>query len=198
MNMKLITTFLAFNIFLVIGQNEDVVEVFTASEFNKNVLLSWTITEGNTCNGIDIFRSVDSVNYVKIGDIEGICGSNAESIDYYFTDLFPEKNTFNHYRLGLGSLGNSYSIKINIIDIAVNSYQVRPQPITANALLLFNNDSVKEAELKIYNVKGELVFQKTTNKAKFELGELLNSPSGLYLFTLKLNGKEIKGKIEVP
>jgi hypothetical protein len=196
--MKLIVTFLAFNIFLTFGQNEDVVEVFTISEFNKNVLLSWTISEGSTCNGIDVFRSIDGVNYIKIGDIEGICGSNTESIDYNFTDMFPEKNTFNYYRLGLGGLGYTYSVKINIIDIAVNSYQVRPQPINVDALLLFNNDSVKEAELKIYNAQGELVLQKVTNKSKFELRELSSSPSGLYLFTLKLNDKEIKGKIEVP
>ena len=80
----------------------------------------------------------------------------------------------------------------------MNSYQVRPQSINAGALLLFNNDSVKEAELKIHNAQGLLVLQKVTNKSKFELRELSSSPSGPYLFKLKLNDKEIKGKIEVP
>ena len=196
--MKLIFLFLSMNFFVLYSQNEDVVEVFSANEFNKKVFLNWTISQGNTCNGIDVFRSVNGVDYSKIGDFEGICGSASESIDYNFTDLFPIKNAMNHYRLGLGGLGNSYSVKIEIIDIASNSYQVRPQPVNENALLLFNNDSSKEALLNVYNGKGELILQKSTMKSNFQLGVLSNSPAGLYFFTLNVNEKEIRGKIEVP
>ena len=196
--MKLIITLLFMNFFVLLAQNEDVVIVFNATEFNNKVLLNWTISQGNTCNGIDVFRSVDGVNYLKIGDIEGVCGSTAESIDYNLTDLFPVKNEVNHYRLGLGGLGYSYSVKVEIIDIAANSYQIRPHPISENAQLLFNNDSSKEADLNVYNGKGELIFQKSTNSSWFELNVLSTFPSGLYYFRLNVNENEIKGKIAVP
>ena len=196
--MKLIITILSLNICALFAQNEDVVLFFSADEFNKNVLLTWTISEGNTCNGIDIFRSIDGANYTKIGDIEGICGSGVESIDYSFTDNFPEKNVFNHYRLSLGGLGYSYSVKVEVIDIPANSYQIRPQPINEKGLLLFNNNTKKQAELFVFNMNGELVFQRETAESEIKLREMMRFPSGQYSFILMLNEKEITGKIEVP
>jgi len=196
--MKYILALVILNVFVAFGQNEDVVLFFRAEEFNKNVLLNWTISEGNTCNGIDVYRSLDGVNFSIIGDIEGICGSGTEPIDYSFTDIFPETNGSNYYRLSLGGLGYSYIIKINLIDIPINSYLIVPQPITASSQLFFNNDLSKSAELKIYNYLGELIFAGTTNTAKFELGSLLNEQSGIYQFTIDVNGRELNGKINIP
>lgn len=196
--MRLLFLFLTLIPFLSSAQNESVVLYFEAEEFNSNVRLNWTISQGNTCNGIDLFRSSDGINYTKIGNIEGICGSTSASTDYSFTDLFPEKNSLNYYRLGLGGFGYSYIVQIEIIDIGPNTYQIRPQPINENGVLLFKNDSGKTAELKVYNTQGNIVGEYSTNDEKFELEELIRLPGGLYHFNLTVNDREIKGKIEIP
>ncbi len=183
---------------MAIGQNENVVLLLRADEFNKNVLLNWSISQGNTCNGIDVFRSIDGVNYTKIGDIEGICGSASEEIDYSFTDLFPVQNSFNFYRLGLGGLGFSYNVKIEIIEIAVNSYQIRPNPVSMDAVLLFKNDASKPAKLKVFNSFGETVSEMVTNESEFNIGEFTELPGGVYRFILDVNEREIKGEIVIP
>ena len=94
------------------AQNEDVIEYLNASEFNGKVLLSWSIMQGNTCNGIQILHSTDSINFSQISSIEGICGSTQQSISYSFTDLSPEKNANNYYRLQLGGLGFSWIVSV--------------------------------------------------------------------------------------
>ena len=100
------------------AQNEDVVLNFSATEFNGKVLLTWSVTQGNTCNGILILHGTDTLNYSQIGSIEGICGSTAEVIKYQFTDISPNVNQTNYYRLSLGGIGFSYPVIVDVIDAA--------------------------------------------------------------------------------
>ncbi|MGY8927636.1 MAG: hypothetical protein ACKVJC_10130, partial [Flavobacteriales bacterium] len=62
--------------FSSLSQNEDVISHFSATEFNGKVLLTFAITQGNTCNGVVILHSTDSVNFTQVESIEGICGSS--------------------------------------------------------------------------------------------------------------------------
>ena len=122
------------------SQNEDVIEYLHASEFNGKVLIAWAITQGNTCNGVIVLHSTDSVNFNQIGSIEGICGSTAESIEYDFTHITPEKNAINYYRLSLGGIGFSWIVSAEVIDMGANTSLVRPNPISENSELLFDNE----------------------------------------------------------
>ncbi len=94
---------------------ETILEKFTATEVNDDIVLNWTIEQGSTCNGIDITRSSDSLNFILIGDIEGICGDQEKSIPYTFVDENPIRNQINYYRLELGSVGSSDIISIKYI-----------------------------------------------------------------------------------
>ena len=57
---------------------------FSAVQVETKVQLNFTIKAGNTCNGIEIFRSPDSVNFSLIGDIQGVCGSTDRKGDNNF------------------------------------------------------------------------------------------------------------------
>ncbi len=181
---------------VVFSQNEEAVPDLTASEFNKKVLLTWTLTQGNTCNGIDVFQSIDGINFTKIGDIEGICGSPEASISYNFTHAFPEKNAVNYYRLRLGALGYTYTTSVEVWDLSGDNYILRPNPISDTSELLFSNDGSKEAVIRIFNAHGNLRHTETTITEKFNLSKTLFA-SGIYYFEIETLKRKILGKFIV-
>jgi len=197
--MKIISVLLIVLLgFNSMSQNEDVIDGLTATEFNGKVLLTWSIKQGNTCNGVVILRSIDSVNFVEIGSIEGICGSSQEEIHYDFTDISPEKNAVNYYRLSLGGIGFSWIVSAEVIDMGANNSLLRPNPINESAELFFDNETSALMTLKIFSDNGRLV------KSESTIGELfiLNKSeygAGMYYYTISFEGTkpEIKGKFIV-
>ncbi len=182
----------------LLAQNENVVGDFTADEVNGKVYLTWIIQQGETCNGITILRSTDSVNFNQIGSIEGTCGSIQEAVPYDFTDLYPEKNSINYYRLDLGGVGFSKIIQIEVIDISANNYLLRPNPVTEFSELHFANDGNHLIELKVYTDDGKLVHQEQTTDELILLNRQDFNP-GSYFFVLVNTQTEakIKGRFEV-
>ena len=116
----------------VFAKHNSIFDNFTVFENNEKVYLNWTIISGSTCNGIQIYRSTDSISYFKIGSIAGICGSSSTATNCNFTDNNPEKNKFNCYRLELGGNGTSEILSVEIIDIE-SGYQIRPSPVIDKA-----------------------------------------------------------------
>jgi len=146
------------------AQNEDVVLNLSATEFNGKVLLTWSVTQGNTCNGISVLHSTDTTNYNQIGTIEGICGSTAETIAYQFTDDNPNVNQTNYYRLSLGGIGFSYAVNLEVIDAGSQTYIVAPNPVSSESQLIFDNENQENVTITFFNEKGEIVLEKTSSE----------------------------------
>lgn len=182
-----------------VAQNEDVISGLTASEFNGKVLLTWAIKQGNTCNGIQILRSIDSVNFSPIGSINGVCGSTLEEVPYEFTDVSPIKNTINYYRLSLGGIGFSWIVNAEVIDVSANNYLLRPNPISDSSELYFPNDAKNQIELKVYNSSGQEVLSQFTIEEKIILYKT-DFASGVHFFILfdQIKNSKIKGRFVVP
>jgi hypothetical protein len=181
------------------AQNEDVIEYLNASEFNGKVLLSWSIMQGNTCNGIQILHSTDSINFSQISSIEGICGSTQQSISYSFTDLSPEKNANNYYRLQLGGLGFSWIVSVEVIDLGMNTSIVRPNPLSKTSELLFDNEANFEVFISVYSSSGILVNMQSTVSEQILL-EKSKYTAGLYHYVLTSEESGVfgTGKFVVP
>lgn len=183
---------------LSFGQNESVVNGFKADVHNQKVLLSWSITAGNTCNGVSILRSIDSINFEQIGSIEGICGSNQDDVRYTFTDLHPILNEDSYYRLELGGIGYSIIISALVIDIPENNYRIGPNPVVDNSELYFDNDASHDMIIRVYNSSGVIVNEIATNQSKVVI-ESTDYKTGIHLFTISdiQSGKTVRGKFIV-
>lgn len=171
------------------AQNETVVLDLSATEFNGKVLLTWSVTQGNTCNGIEVLRSLDAVNYTQIGSIEGICGSTSESIKYQFTDPTPAVNVVNYYRLSLGGIGFSYAVNTEVIDTGDEKYVLAPHPLADESLLIFDNENQELITITFFTERGEIVKEMQTSAQSISLNRS-DFGSGIYLFVLKSNGKQ--------
>ena len=189
---------LLLSVTLGFSQSDSILADFNVVQNNGKVYLSWVIKEGRTCNGTQIFRSADSFQFIKIGEIVGVCGSSTEPVPYNFTDDNPIKNSVNYYRLELGSYGTSQIVSVEIIDIANDGYQIRPNPASTKTKIYFDNNSKQLHHFSLFDVNG---FYCTSLSAKDDFldYDVTHLPNGIYFFTI-LNSENIlkaKGKLNV-
>ncbi len=166
------------------GQELDALSQFTLSAGDGKVIIEWTIAKGNTCQGVGIYRSADSVHFEPIGEISGICGSNETSVSYSFVDEAPVANAINYYRLSLGFLGESNILSIQVIDLGNSNVQIWPNPMGDAGQIVFKNDLNAPHHLMIYQADGRFLFDQHSNGAYFPL-DLKAYPSGVYIFNIK-------------
>ncbi|MFZ9029029.1 MAG: T9SS type A sorting domain-containing protein [Crocinitomicaceae bacterium] len=185
--------------FTSFSQNESVVGYFNATELNGRILLTWNIKQGNTCNGVKVEHSIDSLNFSEIGSIEGVCGSNTANVAYEFTHQNPTLNAVNYYRLLMGGIGYSWVISEKIIAIDDLGYTIAPQPVTNQSILYFENPNNKEYKLSVANLSGKVVYAESLLNEQLSLGEL-GFESGYYFFELQEVGTStnVRGKFIVP
>lgn len=170
---------------------------FTATEVNDLVLLQWQMNSGNVCQGIEIYRSEDSLDFVHIGHISGICGSISEPVDFEFTDLSPVVNKTSYYKIQLGLLGSSQVISTYVSKPGVDGFLLKPNPVSEKATIEFNNDNGGLAVLTLTDIKRNLILENETRSQSFVL-DFSPYESGIYLFVIsKESGEIIKGKIVV-
>lgn len=155
-----------------------------ASATNGTVSIDWVIGIGNTCNGVVILHSIDSVNFSPVGEIKGVCGSSSYAVSYNFQHTNPIKNRTNYYRLALG--GTGFSDLISVVVIEVNAgYLLFQNPVSNVATIYFSNENKKQYFLSVYNLNGSLIstFQSTESYFQFPVNDFLN---GQYLFSIAL------------
>lgn len=179
------------------AQNPEILGHFAAAELNGKVLLNWQIVKGQTCNGIQIYRSVNNSNFVQIGEIVGVCGSSLEAINYNFTDNNPIKNQENLYRLDLGGYGNSEILRKEVLDVQSEGFQIRPHPVVATSKLYFYNSKNKTHTLTVYNITGQEVLRTETTENYFNLISSSSFQSGVYFFRINDESNQVltSGKV---
>ena len=170
------------------AQETEILDYINISNLKGEILLDWQITQGSTCNGIKIYRSVNNSEFVQVGEIDGICGHSSRPVRYVFKDENPVKNQVNSYRLDLGGYGNSETVGIEIIEFEGVNYQLRPNPVVTTSQLMFNNDKNKEAQIHIFDAKGNAFPSLSTNTNIVTINAE-NFTSGFYFFNVIIENK---------
>ncbi|PKO97870.1 MAG: hypothetical protein CVU14_09065 [Bacteroidetes bacterium HGW-Bacteroidetes-9] len=198
--LKYLLTTLLLNIVVIFSfaQDYNILDKFIATESNGKVFLNWVITSGQTCDGINILRSTNNINFIQIGEIPGVCGSSTTPQPYSFVDENPVFNSVNYYYLELGTTGYSEILEVEIIDTRIGGYQIRPNPVIDKAQIYIDNKKSENHELWLYNLSGAHISTLNTNNEYFEF-DAANLSSGIYIFAIiNLATSSItKGKIVV-
>ncbi len=159
---------------------------FTGVQIKDSILLQFTLRGGYTCNGIDIFRSHDTINFYLIGDIQGVCGNPNADVSFEFADRFPQPNADNYYRLGLDNYGYSEVLKVYFANLNAAGYSFYPSPCRQICKLYFENPTNKEFEIFLFHYSGKLLMQKTIRGTEFNFSTL-NLHQGIYYYRLIKN-----------
>jgi hypothetical protein len=165
------------------AQGDDFLERFSVLGNEGNVLLQWTTRSGNTCNGIEILRSTDSIHFDEVGRIAGVCGSPGEAQAFTFTDLAPVINQTNYYKLNLGSVGVSSVRAIEVVSLQA-PFLIKPHPVVAESKLYFENSNHEACTLTLISPQGQPAFTQDTRAEYFVIDASAHFP-GIYFFKIQ-------------
>lgn len=168
-----------------------VLSQFEVFQSGKEINLIWTMNAGNTCLGIDIERSIGGEPFVRIGIINGICGSPTDNASYAFTDNQPSSNTFMSYRLNMGTLGISEEVEIRFIDASKQSVLITPNPSNGYIILDFPHDIPKDCILEVYHTDGRLLDAYGLSEGKKIVVQHMGEEHGLLILAVKNKSGQI-------
>lgn len=173
---------------------------FTAQKVSDEVKIEW-LTASETDNDFFVVeRSKDGVNFEKIGTLDA--RGDGQSIQYYtLMDQNPNLGQ-NYYRLMQMDLDGMYNFS-NIISVNWNTVIgdpiIYPNPVADRLNVRGINPLDTEAELEIYDLKGQLVYNGSVDlqNGNFEVNAYrvnllthgnyflrINSDSGIYTLPL--------------
>ena len=173
---------------------DGILSKFFAIQQDDAILLRWTITAGNTCEDTYIERSLDGVQYERIGLISGVCGSPDQSVTYDFYDTMPAPNQLNHYRLELGLYGYTRPQSAEFIVLNNEGYSVQPNPLSDKTTIVFQNPEQEGYRFLLYNMNGKLVMDIITFNDRITLYRD-GLESGMYVFRLESPSSVVLDKL---
>jgi hypothetical protein len=169
---------------------------FLVFESGQKVHIVATISAGFTCNGINYYRALPDQEFEKIGDVSGICGSPDFAVQYTFIDENPPLNQRLRYTVDFGGFGNTETVTIEVVDFSERKFQLRPNPMIHEALLLLENRTGELLTVQIYNYQGQLLLEQVTRARSLPL-QVSTIPSGPYLLIIRREDRSIFAKGQV-
>ncbi len=156
---------------------------FTATPAGtQHVLCQWVTASEQNNDFFTVERSVDGLNFEKVGIVDGAGNSNGY-LNYTFTDQEPYKGV-SYYRLKQTDFDGRFSYsEIVAVNFSGLSFMIYPNPATGNLFLVCHATSKQEIRIKMIDVCGRLIKQRTEtaeegeNLYQMDLG---NCAKGMY------------------
>ncbi len=163
----------------------------------SDVKLDWTFEDHIIGAQFEIETATDGVHFAKVGNV---AGSFTSKYDFKYAPMGTQNL---YYRIKVRDLagGLKYSNVIRLYknnaqntEIAIANFY--PNPVIDNVSISYSVPDEGKASFAIYNTNGQMVWSKTENlqyKGSYSLTEnLATLKSGIYIFTINLNGKKTK------
>ncbi len=167
---------------------------FYGNENDGDVDLEWSTASEENSSHFEVQKSTNGNDWEVIGKVESNHNS-AEENYYSFTDN-KVRNTTNYYRLRMVDFDASYEfsdiIKVTMEEIKA-SVQVKafPNPTIDYLNIELNADNATEINIRLTNVAGNTLQQRTASNddnVQFDMNSL---PSGIYFLVVD-NGTDVQ------
>lgn len=157
---------------------------FSVLQLGEGVRIDVTLQAGFTCNGIQLLRSADSVQFETIGLIGGVCGSTTEEVSYDFFDPQPLDGRKHFYSLLLGGRIPSEVLSIRLLDFNKIGFVMGPNPARELLQLRWQNEAEQLHYITLLNSHGQPLFNWEHRGSESEL-RLPALPAGIYFIHLR-------------
>lgn len=180
------------------AQDTTLLDHFQLMEVDDEVRITWVVSRGNTCNGMVIERSTDSLVFEEVGRYEGLCGNLDQPQRYDYVDAHPLFNQKSYYRLTTRGDVVSRTLSIEVLDLDASRYLVAPQPVVETSRLYFDNPRGELHFLTLTGPDGVTRKMLVSREERFEIGQA-GLPPGFSLFAITSEAGVVvaKGKILV-
>jgi hypothetical protein len=160
----------------------------------ESMLVSWTMKAGITCIDLELQHAGPDLNFQSVYLHNGICGSTDKEESYSYEHI-DGISTTNFYRIKLGFIGYSDTIKIDAPLLGSNGIIVSPQPASSYFQFQFNNPKSDKFDLALFNLSGNLILRKSGITSNAFSVISIEIPAGYYIFDLRSNYQSHQGKI---
>ena len=168
---------------------------FTGKLQSENVKLNWSTSFEQNSKGFEIEKSLDGINFRKIGFVAGAGNSNSTRT-YTFTD--PHRAVeFNYYRLKLVDIDNTFAYSdVVLVKNAFGKQDVylAGNPITNSINIQFAKSPNGKVSVSIYDMKGSKIYTVTYNNYT-QTSLQINTPNKLLAHGIYSVKVETAGKI---
>ena len=188
---------LVLNVCTVAAQEHPFLSRFALTEGLGFVQLDWTMTAGNTCEGIDIYRSLDGSNFETVGTIPGICGDINSPVPFSWTDQSAPELTTVYYRLRLGLNGFSSVQRIDLQNLVGRPQWLYPIPAVDRCTLLLRVPSTTDVEVRLYTTDGRSVRIWGGLQGGRQEIDLIGIASGTYIYHAITDDGSFSGRMVI-
>lgn len=175
------------------AQEHPFIAHYELSELSGGIRVDWTIQGGSTCNGQEVERSSDGINFTEVHHIAGICGDPTNAVSYQWFDASPPELSTVFYRIQLGFEGYSSVKSLEYEQIETSDQRFFPSPMNEVATLLLKVPIGTAVDLSVWNSNGQLVHQRTNIGGKVDL-VLPGLRAGVYSYRALSDGKVFSGR----
>jgi len=169
------------------------IEAFELTVLDGRIQVAWTMKGGSTCDGTEVERATDGLNFNVVHRIAGICGDPSVPVSFSWIDAAPPEFSTVYYRIRMGVDGTS-SVKQVIFDQLVTTDQrIFPVPVVENATLVLNLPLSAVVEIRIYDGQGKLVLERSGTGRNHPL-PLASMAPGAYNYTATSGSRNFQGR----
>lgn len=159
-------------------------------EVNGNedeVQLSWSTASEYRNDRFEVERSIDGLNFERIGSVPG-AGHSSALLEYAFTDGRPPAGRQLYYRLRQVDTDGTYTFSIIRSAFVARALEVSVQPNPSTDYWRIELRAPAQATCRLRDLRGNVLFETSFDGTQFMLNALNLAP-GVYLFEL-FSGQE--------
>lgn len=170
------------------------IKSFTLTVLEGRVQVDWTMQGGSTCDGSEVLRSTDGVNFQAIHRIDGICGDPIFDVPFGYRDDDPPELSRLFYRINLGLEGQSSIKFVDFAQLTESQQRFFPSPVRNTATLVLNVPGSARVDLLLFDMGGRQVWARNGLVGKQHELDLSFLHAGVYLYVAEVAGRRFQGR----
>lgn len=170
------------------------IKTFELTVLDGRILVTWTMQGGSTCDGSEVLRSTNGVDFTPVHRLEGICGDAALDVPYLWMDASPPELSTVSYRIRLGLEGYSSVKSVAFAQLTTSDQRFFPSPMRDEATLLLNVPASARVDLLIFDMAGRVVLEQEGRTGREHRIVLPGARPGLYGYVARADGRGFQGR----
>lgn len=169
---------------------------FTGRQAGNSIVLEWTTLSEKDNDYFEIERSIDGVNYVTVGYVDG-AGNSSSLLNYQFTDNAPEQGQL-YYRLSQVDFDGTREYADKVVTVYYNGGElgnlvVVPNP-TSGLFRVSALGSMAGGRIELLSQSGTVIriIDISSFDATVDISDL---PSGIYVLRFVTDTKVLQQKV---
>ncbi|MBK8226395.1 MAG: T9SS type A sorting domain-containing protein [Flavobacteriales bacterium] len=171
------------------------IQSFTLTVLDGRIHVEWVMTGGSTCDGSQVERSTDGVDFSVVHRIDGLCGDPAVPVLYDWYDEAPPELSTVHFRIAFSGQGRSSAKAVEFRQLIESDFRLFPSPTLGSSTVLLRVPLSALVDLAISDPQGRVVLLRNGLVGREHPLDLSSLPGGVYTVTAMADGRSFASRV---